>query len=122
MPSSTNKSATTVKFLSLPIGEKFRWQGTVYVKTSPLIARDEASKKTQLIQRAALVEPLDAHAAARTAKAANASQAVLEEYHQVVLSGLDNLTSNTPSQSITQLRKKLDEAHRRARKKLSNNS
>lgn len=122
MPSSTNKSASTVKFLSLPIGEKFRWQGTVYVKTSPLIARDEASKKTQLIQRAALVEPLDAHATARTTKDANASQAVLEEYHQVVLSGLDSLASNASSQSIIQLRKRLDDAHRRASKKLSNKS
>lgn len=122
MPSSTNKSASTVKFLSLPIGEKFRWQGTVYVKTSPLIAREEASNNTQLIQRAALVEPLDAHAAACTTKAANASQAVLEEYHQVVLSGLDSLASSAPSQIIMQLRKKLDDAHRRASKKLSNKS
>lgn len=120
MPSSTDISASTVKFLSLPVGEKFRWQGTVYVKTSPLIARDEASNKTQLIQRAALVEPLDARAAARTTKSANASNAVLEEYHQAVLSGLDSLTSNVPSQIIQQLRKKLDDAYRRASKKLGN--
>ncbi len=122
MPSNKNKNPATIKFLSLPIGEKFCWQSVIYVKTSPLIARDEVSGKTQLIQRAALVEPLDALAAARTAKAANASQAVLEEYHQVVLTGLDSLASSAPAQVIAQLRKKFDEAHRRASKKLGNKS
>jgi hypothetical protein len=118
MPSKSTNSATTIKFLSLPIGERFRWQGALYIKTSPLIAHDEASNKTQLIQRAALVEPLDAQAVARTTQAANASQAVLEKYHRIVLSGLDSLAANVPAQHITELRKKFDAAYRHARKQL----
>ncbi|MBU1191507.1 MAG: hypothetical protein KKE76_07315 [Gammaproteobacteria bacterium] len=88
------------------------------MKTSPLIARDEASNKTQLIQRAALVEPLDAQAIERTTQATNANQAVLEGYHRVVLTGLDNLAADTPAQKITELRKKLDAAYRHASKQL----
>lgn len=118
MPSKPENPAASIKFLSLPIGERFRLQDVIYVKTSPLIARDEASNKTQLIQRAALVEPLDAQAVARTTQAANASQAVLEEYHRIVLSGFDSLAANVPAQHITELRKKFDVAYRHASKQL----
>lgn len=118
MPSKPENPAASIKFLSLPIGERFRWQNVIYVKTSPLIARDEASNKTQLIQRAALVEPLDAQAVARTTQAANASQAVLAEYHRIVLAGLDSLAANVPAQHITELRKKFDAAYRHASKQL----
>lgn len=120
MSSNRTKPAPTVKFLSLSLGEKFRWQGSVYIKTSPLIARDEASGRSQLMLRAASIEPLDAHASTGIAKSAIASQTVLEEYHQVVLSGLDRLAPGAPLQLISSLRQQFETAFRRAHKKLAN--
>lgn len=120
MSSNRTKPATTVKFLSLPLGKKFRWQGTVYVKTSPLLARDEDSGRSQMMQRAAAVELLDAYAISDIAKSACASQTVLEEYHQVVMSGLDSLAPSAPPQLITPLRQQFEKAFRRAHKKLAN--
>ena len=119
MSSSTTKSATRVKFLSLPLGERFRWQGTLYIKTSPLIARDEDSGRAQLMQRAAAVEPLNAQAVAGTVTSVIASQTVLEDYHQAVMSGLDRLATSTSAPAIAPLRQQLENAFRRAHKKLA---
>lgn len=118
MSNNAKTTVTSVKFHSLPIGERFRWQDTQYVKISPLIAREETSGKSQLIQRAAQVEPLDGQVVARTAKAANAGRSALEEYHRAVLSCLDSLAQTTPHKTLAQIRQRLDEALHHARNRL----
>ena len=48
-----------MKFPQLSMGQRFSWKGKTYAKTGPLTAREEATGKSQLMMKSALVTPLD---------------------------------------------------------------
>jgi hypothetical protein len=45
-----------MKFCDIPVGSQFRYQGEVYVKTAPLVARNEASGEQKFFRRASMVQ------------------------------------------------------------------
>ena len=45
-----------MKFCDIPVGSQFRYQGEVYIKTTPLVARNEASGEQKFFRRASLVQ------------------------------------------------------------------
>ena len=106
-----------MKFAGLAVGARFRWRDDTYVKISPLIARNETSGAAQMVQRAALVEPLGVTAAG-AAKAASHTERVFEEYHRSVVACFETMASAPAVQDFAQLRQRLDEARRRALDKL----
>ena len=114
---STDAPIANIKFGGLAIGARFRWRDATYVKISPLIARDETSGAAQMVQRAALVEPLGVTAAG-AAKAASHTECVFEEYHRSVITCFEVLSSARGAQDFDRLRLRLEEARRRALDKL----
>ena len=115
---SSEKTGGALKFADIAVGAAFRWRGCGYVKISPLIARDESTGASRMIQRAALVEPL-AGVTAGSVAAPSQTEAVFEEYHRTALACVEALAANGPAEGIAQARRRLDEAHRRALKKLA---
>lgn len=115
---SSEKAGGAVKFADIALGAGFRWRECDYVKISPLIARDESTGASRMIQRAALVEPL-AGVTAGSVAAPSQTEAVFEEYHRTVLACLEDVAANRPAEDIAQARRRLDEARRRALKKLA---
>ena len=113
---STEKAAT-LKFASLALGARFRWRNADYVKVSPLIARDESTGAPQMIQRAALVEPLDV-ITADAAVTSSRTEGVFEEYHRTALACLETLAATASAEDAAQVRRRLDDARRRALQKL----
>ncbi|MFA7386181.1 MAG: hypothetical protein WCZ87_00820 [Thiohalobacteraceae bacterium] len=105
------------KFGGLAVGARFRWRNATYVKISPLIARDETSGAAQMVQRAALVEPLGVTAAG-AAKAASHTERVFEEYHCDVVACFEAMSSAPDARDFDRLRQRLEEARRRALDKL----
>lgn len=50
-----------MKFHLIPVGEKFEYQGEVYVKADKLIANSEKTGQNRLIARSANVQPVSAN-------------------------------------------------------------
>lgn len=80
-----------MKFHLVPVGEKFEFQGEIYVKADKLIANSEKTGQNRLIPRSANVQPVTAQTNA-TPKVIDEHQVqtakVLEQfdkYHQLVL-------------------------------------
>lgn len=48
-----------MKFKLLSIGQKFEYEGDIYVKTSPLIASDIKTSQNKMIPRSAMLTVLD---------------------------------------------------------------
>lgn len=51
-----------MKFSELGPGERFEWEGAVYVKLGPVSAREEATGRLRMIPRYARLRPVDAAA------------------------------------------------------------
>ena len=80
-----------MKFHLVPVGEKFEYQGEIYVKADKLIANSEKTGQNRLIPRSANVQPVNSLPDA-TPKVVDEHQVqtskVLDEfdkYHQQVL-------------------------------------
>jgi hypothetical protein len=52
-----NPGGNQMRFHQLAVGERFEFQGQIYVKTSPLVASHEGSGSQKLIARSATVKP-----------------------------------------------------------------
>lgn len=47
-----------MKFDELQMGQRFEWNGVVYVKAGPVVAREEATGKSRMIPRYAVLKPV----------------------------------------------------------------
>jgi len=47
-----------MKFDELQIGQRFEWNGVTYVKAGPVVAREEATGKSRMIPRYAVLKPI----------------------------------------------------------------
>ena len=52
-----------MKFDQLQMGQRFEWNGVVYVKAGPVVAREEVSGKSRMIPRYAVLKPVGEMAA-----------------------------------------------------------
>ena len=108
-----------MKFHLLPVGEKFEYQGEIYIKADKLIANAEQSGKNRLIPRSANVKPLNS--------ATDASPRVVEEhqtqtakvlqqfdnYHQQCLQCLSDIHDLNDAGTIDKKKKELEAARQR---------
>ena len=70
-----------MKFQLLQIGQRFEFEGKVYVKTGPVAASEEATGKQRMIPRYAVLKVFDATAA----EAPKARRSALEKDDVVLL-------------------------------------
>lgn len=105
-----------MKFHLLPIGEKFEYQGEVYIKADKLIANSEKTGQNRLIARSANVQPVSSQPGS-TPKVVEEHQVqtkkVLEEfahYHQYCLQCLSELSSSVDSKIINNKTAELETA------------
>lgn len=47
-----------MKFDELQMGQRFEWNGVVYVKAGPVVAREEVTGKSRMIPRYAVLKPV----------------------------------------------------------------
>jgi len=82
-----------MKFSQIAVGQRFRWQGTDYVKINSLIARAAGSEKQQLIPRYSEVEVSggDTPPAPRQPLDTTRVQAAFEEFYNVALTHADDV-------------------------------
>ncbi len=73
-----------MKFSALAIGQRFRFQGGEYTKTSPLMAEACAGGERRLLPRSAEVAPLDNSAAASGELPTPPSEVPLEQLDRVM--------------------------------------
>ncbi len=108
-----------MKFSQLPIGARFRHQGTEYLKTTPLQADPADGGARRLIPRSARVEPLEAAASPATAAPSSIPVAdlapVMDHLGQeladiITASGLDAEASQA---ALARLRQAFEQARRR---------
>ncbi len=52
-----------MKFEQMQMGQRFEWNGVLYVKAGPVVAREEATGKSRMIPRYAALKPVGEMAA-----------------------------------------------------------
>lgn len=80
-----------MKFLQVPLGQRFQFQGESYVKIGPLTARRERDGENRLIPRSALVslpQPGHSGAAAGIGTPSERGWMALDAYEQALRSSL----------------------------------
>jgi len=106
-----------MKFHLLPTGRRFRLDGEIYTKVTPLLGENVRTAEQRLIRRAANVEPLDG---AETTTAAAPPRpipafqvaAALRAYHAECRSALDEIERDLDDEPMRGLRQRLEAAHR----------
>jgi hypothetical protein len=98
-----------MKFTQLPIGARFRYQGRLYSKTSPLAASAEDGAQ-RLIPRSATVQPAEPTSEAAPS-APHDRRAALDDYHASCVALLGEVAEAGPS-GLQGARTRLDEAYR----------
>lgn len=108
-----------MKFHLVPVGEKFEFEGEVYVKADKLIANNEKTGKNRLIPRSANVQPVNAQADA-TPKVVEDHKTqtarVLEEfdnYHQQCLQCLSELNESSDPGALTRMKDEMETARKK---------
>jgi len=106
------------KFILLPIGESFEFQGESYVKTGPLTACNQANNSQRMIPRSALVKtatgtpsPAAAEKSSRQLPEDLVLQA-FEHYHKGCIEWL-LLTEETNSELASRIREAMELARQR---------
>jgi hypothetical protein len=107
-----------MKFPLLSIGQRFEYQGHVYTKVSPLIARDDHNNARRFFARSAdvtlLVETAPAPQAGDAGSCtADAIVAALDDYHAQCLRCLDDLAHAAAPDAAETARKRLERARRK---------
>ena len=89
-----------MKFHLLPVGEKFEYQGEVYVKADKLIANSDKTGKNRLIPRSANVQAVNSQTDA-TPKVVEEHQVQtnkvideFDEYHKVCLKSINDVATS----------------------------
>ena len=118
-----------MKFHQLSMGQRFEFEGDVYVRTRPLIAVHEASGQQRFIRRSASVKALPPVAAPATLQKDVAAQTgglgttavreAFDDFYARCLLGFDELEGIVDSERIKQLRGNLEVARRRFLESLS---
>ena len=86
----------TIKFLHLQIGQQFEYREQHYTKVSPLIASNNADGSQKMIPRSAAVLVPDGEVITKESKnqPPHPALAVLERYHQLILTELLSLSED----------------------------
>lgn len=106
-----------MKFAQVPVGRRFELEGTRYLKTSPVVAVEEASGRSRFIGKYVEVTlSAEREAAAPQAPApvdAGAVLAGLEAYHARCLAILDAFRGRVDAVDSERARAELEEARKR---------
>lgn len=114
-----------MKFAQVPVGQRFELEGTRYLKTSPVVAVEEASGRSRFLGKyveVALVQGADAPASRGAAPAvleAPAALAELDAFHDRCLAILVALKDAIGAQAFERARAELEEARRQAGRRLA---
>ncbi len=111
----SNRTMKQTRFSQLGLGEQFDFQGTTYVKTSPLIAQNVDAGNQRMIPRSALVTISENGAPggetpAPQSVAASAVMKAVEDYHQSVSLSLSHYLQQLDTASWSTLRLELEQA------------
>lgn len=102
-----------MKFQSVPLGERFLYQGEWFVKHTPLVAVQEASGAQRLIPRSAPVRTAPAEDSAETPAAKpNALLGALESYHNDCLVQVHALADRIDAETLEHLEQALEQEYR----------
>lgn len=112
-----------MKFSDITVGQRFRFEGRVYVKSGPLIARDEGSGGQRFIRRSAAVETISGQAAAHEPRPPNAISpdalmAAADAYHRRCLACVDEIAEHLPTETREQLLDDIEDARREFNERL----
>ncbi len=113
-----------MKFAQVPVGQRFELQGGRYLKTSPVVAVEEASGRSRFIGKYVEVTLPEGPDQAKPAPASSAPvdpQAVLAEFeafHARCLAILDGLQDSLDVETLDRARTELEEARRRFVKRI----
>ncbi len=103
-----------MKFHLLPVGGRFRLDGDMYVKSTPLVATHLDSGRDRLIRRSAVVEPADAAPDPappdRMALDAGALERALSDYHGRCRDCLQAVRAGLPPERGKELERQLESA------------
>lgn len=107
-----------MKFHLVPVGEKFEYQGEVYIKADKLIANSEKTGQNRLIPRSANVQPVSEQTSS-TPKVVEEHQVqttkVLEQfdnYHQQCMQCLSDIDHSTDPDIINRKKNQLEDARK----------
>ena len=80
-----------MKFSELAPGARFRFEGRVYVKEGPVLAREAATGRLRLIPRYARLEPVgEGNAVGHAAPMDEALASLLDAFYREALAALDD--------------------------------
>ena len=111
-----------MRFHQLSMGQRFEFEGEVYVRTKPLIAVNEASGHQRFIRRSALVKVLSQDAAAAVQDDAvndasgitrEAVVAAFDAFYASCLLELKDIEDGVDKTQLEQLREHFEEARQR---------
>ena len=99
-----------MKFHLLPVGSRFRLDGKLYVKSSPLLATCLDSQQDKLIRRSAVVDPEQAGLNPETTQNTRPQEAALASYQRNCLSCLEQVKEHLPKSTAAALEQRLNNA------------
>ena len=102
-----------MKFHDLAIGQRFEFEGAVYVKTSPVLASREDGGEKKFLARYVVVQPLDGAEQRLANKAgkllqAEAVLAAFNAYHTHCREALERLEGTVPAAKLQQIANALE--------------
>lgn len=113
-----------MKFMLLPVGARFEFQGEAYTKSSPVIASRDSTGEGRMIPRSAVVRPLAEGEPAETVTlpehvSFETVQGALETLHKECTRCLDDLDKDLSGAVKGEVRERLERAFSQARQGLS---
>jgi len=101
-----------VKFHQLAVGQAFRFEGRLYVKTSPMIACERESGAQRFLRRSSPVHPAGPGQAPAPATPLAPEQVrdALDSLHRCCAACLDEAAPHLPAPLLATLRRELEQA------------
>ena len=107
-----------MKFHQVPLGQRFEFEGEVYVRTKPLTAVNEGNGEERFIRRAADVTLLQqappevpvVPTAASVALEPDAVLAAFEGFYKQCVSCVEDMASEATTESLESVRQRVNEA------------
>lgn len=113
-----------MKFQQLTVGQRFEFEGLIYVKISPLLARAEASANQRLLPRSATVRLVEQDVASTTCaikESANKSDdiaAAAEKFRSECVASVEALADIVPADRLTVTLRAIENAYTSFHRKL----
>jgi hypothetical protein len=113
-----------MKFQQLSVGQRFEFEGQVYVKISALLAQSEASSGQRLLPRSAVVRLLEREipsVAARTKKelpGVAELSAALDQFHLDCVASVEGLADVLTQEHLALTLRAINEAYSSVQRKL----